>query len=261
MRPVGLAVVTGATGGVGRSVARRLTQEGFDLLLCGRNADALSELADELRTKPGTVHLDVGQLKDAGDASRIALAAKSLAVPSVLVNSSGIFGPIGLPSATSPYDLELTLSVNVVGPMCLSHLIAHDMIKVGHGRIVNVSSAQALHPPDPVVAAYATSKVALNFATRCLAVELEGSGVSACVIHPGDVMTSMWEDIERRARDAGSCASGLLRWADQVRRTGGDNPEAAATLVARIVDGDAAWSNGRFLAIDGGFDHHPPVDW
>jgi len=261
VKPGGLAVVTGATGGVGSSVARRLSREGFDLLLSGRHAEALSALAAELRTERCTIHLDVGQLKDAADASRIAVTARTLAVPSVLVNASGMFGPIGLPSDTSPYDFELTLSVNVVGPMCLSQLISHEMLKAGQGRIVNVSSAQALHPPDPIVVAYATSKLALNFATRCLAAELEGSAVSACVIHPGDVMTSMWEDIERRARDAGSCASGLLRWADQVRRTGGDSPEAAATLVARIVGGDAAWSNGRFLAIDGGFDHHPPVDW
>ena len=261
MTPRGLAVVTGATGGVGSAVARKLSQDGFDLLLSGRNAKALSALAAELRTERNAIHLDVGQLTDATDASRIAAAARSLAVPSVLVNASGMFGPIGMPSDTSPYDLELTLSVNVVGPMGLSQLIAHEMIDAGQGRIVNVSSAQALHPPDPIVAAYATSKVALNFATRCLAAELEGSGVSACVIHPGDVMTSMWEDIDRRAKDAGSSASGLLRWADQVRRTGGDSPQAAAALVAKIVDGGAAWSNGRFLAIDGGFDHHPPVGW
>ena len=261
MKPIGLAVVTGATGGVGSAVARRLSQDGFDLLLSGRNAEALSALAVGLRTERNTIHLDVGQLKDAADASRIVGAARSLAVPSVLVNASGMFGPIGMPSNTSPHDLELTLSVNVVGPVGVSQLIARDMIEAGQGRIVNVSSAQALHPPDPIVAAYATSKVALNFATRCLAAELDGSGVSACVIHPGDVMTSMWEDIERRARDASSCASGLLRWADLVRRTGGDSPEAAAALVAKIVDCDATWSNGRFLAIDGGFDHHPPVDW
>ena len=261
MKPGGLAVVTGATGGVGSSIARRLSQDGFDLLLSGRNKEALSALAAELRTGRCTIHLDVGQLQDAADASRIALATRSLAAVSVLVNASGMFGPIGMPSDTSPYDLQLTLSVNVIGPMCLSQLTAHDMIKAGQGRIVNVSSAQALHPPDPTVAAYATSKVALNFATRCLAAELEGSEVSACVIHPGNVMTSMWEDIERRARDAGSSASGLLRWADQVRYTGGDSPQAAATLVAKIVDGGAAWSNGRFLAIEGGFDHHPPVGW
>ena len=261
MKATGLAVVTGATGGVGSAVARRLSQDGFDLLLSGRSTETLSALAAELRSGGCAIHLDAGELNDASDASRIARAAGSLAVPSVLVNASGIFGPIGMPSDTSPYDLELTLSVNVIGPMCLSQLIAHDMIEAGRGRIVNVSSAQALHPPDPIVAAYATSKMALNFATRCLAAELEGSEVSACVIHPGDVMTSMWEDIQHRARYSGANAAGLLSWADQVRRTGGDSPHAAATLVAKIIDGDAAWSNGRFLAIDGGFDRHPPVGW
>lgn len=261
MKPDGLAVVTGATGGVGSSVARRLNHDGFNLLLSGRNEAALRALAAGLRTDGRAVYLDVGQLEDAADALRIAGAARRLDVPNVLVNASGIFGPIGTPSGTSPYDFELTLRVNVIGPMCLSQLIAHDMIAAGRGRIVNVSSAQALHPPDPIVAAYATSKVALNFATRCLAGELDRSEVSACVIHPGDVMTAMWEDIEHRASDSGSSASALLEWADNVRRTGGDNPEEAANLVAKIVDGEAAWSNGRFLTIDGGFDRHPPVGW
>ncbi len=261
MNARGLAVVTGATGGVGSSVARRLAHEGFDLLLTGRDAEALGVLAGELRTERCRTLLDVGQLKDAADAARVALAARAIGVPSVLVNAAGTFGPIGRPSDISPSDLELTFGVNVIGPMGLSLLIAHEMVDAGRGRIVNVSSAQALHPPDPVVAAYATSKVALNFATRCLAAELQGSEVSACVIHPGDVMTSMWKDIERRARDVGPSGSGLLRWADQVRVTGGDKPEAAAALVVEIIDSDAAWSNGRFLTIDGGFDRHPPAGW
>jgi NAD(P)-dependent dehydrogenase (short-subunit alcohol dehydrogenase family) len=207
------------------------------------------------------VHLDVGELRDADDAVRVANSARAVAVPAVLVNATGTFGPIGRPSETSPDDFQLTFGVNVVAPVALAQLLARDLLAAGRGRIVNVSSAQSLHPPDPVVAAYATTKVALNFATRCLAAELDGSDVSACVIHPGDLLTSMWADIARRAEDAGPVAAGLRQWAARVRATGGDSPDSGAALVSRIVERDAAWSNGRFLTIDGGFDHHPAVGW
>jgi NAD(P)-dependent dehydrogenase (short-subunit alcohol dehydrogenase family) len=73
------------------------------------------------------------------------------------------------------------------------------MVDAGWGRIVNVSSAAALAPPGPLNSAYATSKVALNQLTRQLAAELVGTGVTANVIHPGEVKTEMWADIRDKA--------------------------------------------------------------
>ena len=80
------------------------------------------------------------------------------------------------------------------------------MLDAGWGRIVNVTSAASLHPPGPLNSAYGTAKVALNQFTRHLAAEIAGTGVTANVIHPGDVKTDMWADIRdrvgRRARSA-----------------------------------------------------------
>ena len=69
------------------------------------------------------------------------------------------------------------------------------MLEAGWGRIVNVTSAASLHPPGPLNSAYGTAKAALNQFTRHLAAEIAGSGVTANVIHPGDVKTDMWADI------------------------------------------------------------------
>ena len=77
------------------------------------------------------------------------------------------------------------------------------MLDAGWGRIVNITSAASLHPPGPLNSAYGTAKVALNQFTRHLAAEIAGTGVTANVIHPGDVKTAMWADIQRARRGHG----------------------------------------------------------
>jgi NAD(P)-dependent dehydrogenase (short-subunit alcohol dehydrogenase family) len=123
------------------------------------------------------------------------------------------------------------------------------MIDHGWGRIVNVASANALHPPGPLHSAYGTSKAALNHFTRHLAAEVEGSGVTANVIHPGDVKTEMWADIRAKAQRIGPPAEPFLQWADWVEKTGGDDPEKAADLIINLMGDEAASVNGQFLWI------------
>jgi NAD(P)-dependent dehydrogenase (short-subunit alcohol dehydrogenase family) len=86
--------------------------------------------------------------------------------------------------------------------------------------------------------------VALNQLTRHLAAELEGSGVTANVMHPGEVKTTMWADIGEKATGVGRDYSDWFAW---VAKTGGDPPEKAARLVLDILECDV---NGRFLWID-----------
>ena len=89
-------------------------------------------------------------------------------------------------------------------------------------------------------------KVALNQFTRHLAAELEGTGVTANAIHPGDVKTAMWADIRDKAGTL-SDEEGLDNWVAWVEKTGGDPPEKAAQLALDIVESEV---NGRFLWID-----------
>ena len=109
------------------------------------------------------------------------------------------------------------------------------------------SSAAALHRPGPLNSAYATAKVALNQLTRHLAAELQGTGVTANVIHPGDVKTAMWADIRDKTGALAGQQSGYHNWVSWVDKTGGDPPEKAAKLVLDIIESDV---NGRFLWID-----------
>jgi NAD(P)-dependent dehydrogenase (short-subunit alcohol dehydrogenase family) len=121
------------------------------------------------------------------------------------------------------------------------------MLAAGWGRIVNVTSAASLHPPGALGSAYATAKAALNQLTRHLAADLDSTGVTANVIHPGDVRTAMWAEIRDAAARLGDVAAPFTQWAAWVDETGGDPPSKAVDLVLRILDSDV---NGRFLWVE-----------
>ena len=113
-----------------------------------------------------------------------------------------------------------------------------------------ITSAASLHPPGPINSAYGTAKVALNQLTRHLAAEVAGSGVTANVIHPGDVKTAMWEDIRERVSGMGAIAENYISWAGWVEATGGAPPEKAVALVVRLTSDAGGDTNGMFCWID-----------
>ena len=224
-----VAVVTGASRGVGRAIADALEARGLSVaIVARRSAQFTADVSNPA---------DVDRLKTAVEAE--------LGRPTVLVNAAGVFGPIALIQDSAPEEWVETLMTNAVGPYLVSRAFLSGMLSAGWGRIVNLSSAASLHAPGRLNSAYGTAKVALNQFTRHLAAELEGTGVTANVIHPGDVKTAMWEDI----RDKMDTVSerGYHDWVAWVEQTGGDPPEKAAKLVIDIIESDV---NGRFLWID-----------
>jgi NAD(P)-dependent dehydrogenase (short-subunit alcohol dehydrogenase family) len=163
------------------------------------------------------------------------------------VNAAGLFGPVVPITRSDPGRWIQTIMVDLIGPYLTCRAFVEGMIDAGWGRIVNVTSAASLHPPGPLGSAYATAKAGLNQLTRHLAADLEGTGVTANVIHPGDVKTHMWADIRDQADALGAEGEALRQWVEWVEETGGDPPHKAVDLVQRILDDDV---NGRFLWID-----------
>lgn len=169
---------------------------------------------------------------------------------SILVNAAGIFGPIALIRDVDPLEWQRTIMVDAVAPLFMTRAFLSGMLDDGWGRIVNITSAASLHPPGPLNSAYGTAKAALNQMTRHLAAEIAGTGVTANVIHPGDVKTEMWADIKERVADTGPAGENYISWAAWVEETGGDPPGKAVDLVLRLTSDAGAETNGLFCWID-----------
>ena len=224
-----IAVVTGASRGVGRAIADALVAHGLVVAPVARHSARFT-----------------ADVSDSADVARLKAAVEAeLGQPTVLINAAGIFGPIALVKDGDPKEWVETIMIDAVGPYLVSRAFLGGMVDAGWGRIVNLSSAASLHTPGPMNSAYGTAKVALNQFTRHLAAELEGTGVTANVIHPGDVKTAMWADIRDKKDAIGG--DGYDSWVTWVDETGGDPPEKAAKLVIDIIENDV---NGRFLWID-----------
>jgi NAD(P)-dependent dehydrogenase (short-subunit alcohol dehydrogenase family) len=256
-----VAVVTGASRGVGRRIAVRLGNIGSTVALVGRTQAALEDTRSEIEAQGGRA---LAYIADLGETHWIeplkGAIERDLGVPSILVNAAGVFGPIDLVRDTDPEAWTKTIQINAIAPYLTCRTFVGEMVKRGWGRIVNVTSAAALHTPGPANSAYGTSKAALNQFTRHLASELEGTGVTANVIHPGDVKTEMWAYIKAEAQRLRSVADAYIQWADWVEETGGDDPEKAAGLVADLMGDEAAAVNGRFLWIKDGL-QAPVSSW
>lgn len=249
-----VAVVTGASRGLGRRVAVRLAKHGAAVAIVARGAAQLDETAAEIRAGGGTALPIPADLTDHSAADAIkAKVERELGVPTILVNGAGIFGPINLFKDGDPQAWLETIQLNTIAPYLLCRAFINGMLAQGWGRIINFTSAAALHPPGHLNSAYGTSKVAINQMTRHLAAELAGSGVTANVIHPGDVKTEMWSHIRGIVQHMSEpAADGYRQWAEWVDETGGDDPEKAADLVLNIVGDDAGSVNGQFLWIEDG---------
>jgi NAD(P)-dependent dehydrogenase (short-subunit alcohol dehydrogenase family) len=256
-----VAVITGAGRGIGRLAALRLAARGVRVALVSRNAGQLNDTRKEIAAKGGDAIVVPADVASAPSVTAMKAEVESrLGHPSILINAAGVFGPIELIWNTSPAAWMETVMINAVGPYLTCRAFVERMVSDGWGRIINITSAAALHEPGPVNSAYGTSKAALNQFTRHLAAEVDGSGVTANVIHPGDVKTDMWADIRDRVTDLGPIAQRYRDWAAWVEDTGGDDPEKASDLIEILVGERAAFINGRFLWIKDGL-QSPIPSW
>jgi short-subunit dehydrogenase len=180
MKPT--ALITGASQGLGRAIARLLARRGFSLVLNARNPEPLHALARELHA-----------VSIAGDVSEIAeeLAERAGRVD-VLINNASELGPLPMPRLDQyPWDALLhVFKVNTVAPLHLAQLVLPQMMRRGSGTILNIISDAGINA-YPGWGGYGASKAALLHISRTLATELEGTGVRVFAIDPGDMHTEM----------------------------------------------------------------------
>jgi NAD(P)-dependent dehydrogenase (short-subunit alcohol dehydrogenase family) len=191
-RPV--AVVTGASLGLGAVVARLLAGEGYDLVLIARGIEPLATLGRDLRGRGGAVIELPGDVADAAHRGRVRATVERLGRLDLLVNNASELGTTPLPPlAEYPLaDLERVFRVNVVAPVALVQALLPALARA-HGLVVNISSDAAVGG-YPGWGGYGLSKAALDLATRTLAEELRSTGVAVVAVDPGDMRTRMHQD-------------------------------------------------------------------
>lgn len=186
----GTALITGASSGIGEIYADRLARRGYDLVLVGRNADKLEELAGSLAATHGIkVERIVADLGQAGGLACVERRLDTDAAITLLVNSAGLIGG-GPLSAGKLDDLTSMLNINVVALTRLAAVAAKAFAARGKGAIVNLASAMAFID-TPAAAAYAASKAYVLNLSLSLDLDVKPQGVQVQAVLPGYTRTPM----------------------------------------------------------------------
>ena len=237
-----VALVTGASQGIGRACALELARDGAQVALAARNLDKLAEVADEIRSSGGTA--EIFSL-DVGDEASIKLCVKSVAAQlgpvEILVNNAGITRD-GLSMRMKRADWDDVLRTNLTGSFLLAQAVMPSMLKARSGRIINISSVVG-ETGQAGQANYAASKAGLLGLTKSLARELAPRGITVNAVSPGYIETAMTAVLTDDQKHAMTSHIPLAR-------AGADLDIAHAVVF--LASARAAYITGHTLDVNGG---------
>ena len=236
-----VALVTGASGGLGLAIAARLANDGCRMALVDIDGEGA-------RSAAKTIDGAVGYGCDIANEDAVAKTLERIetdfgAGPDVLVNNAGIVRFGGL-LEQSVEDFRKVVEVNLIGTFVMSRAVGRGMVARGSGAIVNITSLNAF-APSPDAGAYPASKAAVAKLTEQMVLALGPSGVRVNAVAPGFINAGMsspiYQDPEVLAARGSSVPAGRIGTADDV-----------ANAVAFLVSEDAGYIHGQHLLVDGG---------
>jgi len=187
----GIAVVTGASSGIGAIYADRLAARGYDLVLVARSADKLAQVADPIRAKSGrTVDVLPADLADAADLARVEAVLKTVPNITLLVNNAGLGGAL-TPPESDVDQMTAMIALNVTALTRLTYAIVPRFVARRAGTIVNIASIVAINP-EALNGVYGGTKAFVVGFSQNLRHELAGTGVAVQVVLPGATATDFW---------------------------------------------------------------------
>lgn len=237
-------VVTGATSGIGRASARRLSADGWRVLGVGRDRTALEALRQEIGERFDPFAGDV--TADGVPAAIVRAALDGGHELAGLVQAAGIIAS-GSVDATTDEAWDTMFAVNVRAPFRLLREAAPHLV-ASRGAVVNVSSVTGLRA-FPGLASYCSSKAALDHLTRAAALDFAPKGVRVNAVNPGVVITNL----HRRGGMDDTRYAAFLEHAKDTHPLGRPGtPEEIADLIAFLLSEKSGWITGETIAIDGG---------
>lgn len=204
-----IAVVTGASSGIGRAFAEEYARRGYDLILTGRRTGVLDSLSAELRER-WKVEVETA-IFDLSDPEELELFAANIAARriSVLVNNAGFGSPRAF--SVDAYENQLRMiKVHVEAVVRLCHAVLPAMREEGEGTIINVSSLASFFPA-PLDALYSGTKAFLTRFSEALQLEQSGTGIRVQALCPGFIRTEFHERLGL-GKEFNRKSSGIFRW-------------------------------------------------
>ena len=214
------ALITGASAGIGRELAKVFAEHGHDLVLVARSKDKLDALARELSASYGVCATVIPKdLTEAGAPKSLFASVRRRTIDvDVLVNDAGVLEH-GEFIKMKPQRLTEIIQLNALALTEMTRLFAAPMVERGSGRILNVASAASFQPV-PYLAVYAATKAFVLSLTEALAEELADSGVTLTALCPGFTETPMLDHVREAHEDTGLLPQVFISDAKTVAREG-----------------------------------------
>ena len=197
-----VAVITGASRGIGKATALMLAEAGASVVLAARSEESITKLADTIKATGGNaiaIATDVAHQPDVD--LLLTMTIRAFKQVDILVNNAGLLSPIGKTWEVHPNAWQNLIKTNVIGPYLCARAVLPQMLDRGDGRIINVSSGAA-NANIEGWSAYCASKAALDRFTGVLAAEVAHTNIAVTAFNPGTTDTDMQAEI----RDVGESA-------------------------------------------------------
>jgi NAD(P)-dependent dehydrogenase (short-subunit alcohol dehydrogenase family) len=242
-----VAIITGASSGIGRAVAMLFAEKGAKVVAVGRNERELGLLRDEAHGKSGSLKISLADIQETTQVDRlIRETAENYGQIDILVNAAGIIKN-GSIEDTSLDDWDKMMNINLRCVFYMMHKCAPHLAN-SKGNIVNISSVTGLRA-FPNVLAYCVSKAAIDQLTRCSALELAPKGVRVNAVNPGVIVTNL----HKRGGMPDSDYENFLEKSNTTHPLGRvGTPDEVAQLVYFLASENASWITGVTYEIDGG---------